>query len=147
MWRMPCPEEAASDRRTRRGPPARRRFDARTKEARMAEETTETPVLDLLAKMTADSIEATSLDAETLMLVRLAALIAVDAAPASYLMNLGVATELGVDSESAQDVLLAVAPIVGTTRIVSAAGKMVRALGLAIAIADAIAEDEELEED
>ena len=112
----------------------------------MAEETTETPVLDLLAKMTADSIEATSLDAETLMLVRLAALIAVDAAPASYLMNLGVATEMGVDSESAQDVLLAVAPIVGTARVVSAAGKMVRALGLAIAIADAI-DDEELEED
>ena len=65
----------------------------------MPEETTETPVLDLLAKMTADSIEATSLDAETLMLVRLAALIAVDAAPASYLMNLGVATELDVDEE------------------------------------------------
>ncbi len=112
----------------------------------MAEETTETPVLDLLAKMTADSIEATSLDAETLMLVRLAALIAVDAAPASYLMNLGVATEMGVDSESAQDVLLAVAPIVGTARVVSAAGKMVRALGLAIAIADAV-DDAELEED
>ena len=65
----------------------------------MAEETTETPVLDLLAKMTADSIEATSLDAETLMLVRLAALIAVDAAPASYLMNLGIATEMGIDAE------------------------------------------------
>ncbi len=112
----------------------------------MAEETTETPVLDLLAKMTADSIEATSLDAETLMLVRLAALIAVDAAPASYLLNLGVATEMGVDSESAQDVLLAVAPIVGTARVVSAAGKMVRALGLAIAIADAV-DDAELEED
>ena len=59
----------------------------------MADETTETPVLDLLAKMTADSIEATSLDAETLMLVRLAALIAVDAAPASYLMNLGIGKE------------------------------------------------------
>jgi 4-carboxymuconolactone decarboxylase len=111
----------------------------------MAEET-ETPVLDLLAKMTADSIEATSLDAETLMLVRLAALIAVDAAPASYLMNLGVATELEVDTESAQDVLAAVAPIVGTARIVSAAGKMVRALGLALAVAEA-AEEAEDEED
>ena len=112
----------------------------------MAEETTETPVLDLLAKMTADSIEATSLDAETLMLVRLAALIAVDAAPASYLMNLGIATEMGIDEDAAQDVLAAVAPIVGTARVVSAAGKMVRALGLAIAISDA-ADDVELEED
>jgi hypothetical protein len=112
----------------------------------MAEET-ETPVLDLLAKMTADSIEATSLDADTLMLVRLAALIAVDAAPASYLMNLGVATELDIDSSSAQDVLAAVAPIVGTARVVSAAGKMVRALGLAIAVAEAAEEAEEEDEE
>jgi alkylhydroperoxidase/carboxymuconolactone decarboxylase family protein YurZ len=112
----------------------------------MAEETTETPVLDLLAKMTADSIEATGLDAETLMLVRLAALVAVDAAPASYLMNLGIATEMGIDADAAQDVLAAVAPIVGTARVVSAAGKMVRALGLAIAISDA-ADEAELEED
>ena len=41
----------------------------------------DTPVLDLLASMTADSIEASSLDPETLMLVRIAALVAVDAAP------------------------------------------------------------------
>src|SRR5262249_31214881 len=107
----------------------------------MAEETTETPVLDLLASMTADSLEATTLDAETLMLVRLAALIAVDAPPASYLLNLGMASELGVDAEAAQGVLAAVAPIVGTARVVSAAGKMVRALGLAIAIAES--DDEE----
>ena len=109
----------------------------------MAEETTETPVLDLLARMTADSIEATSLDAETLMLVRLAALIAVDAPPASYLLNLGMASELGVDEQAAQNVLAAVAPIVGTARVVSAAGKMVRALGLAIAIAESAADDED----
>ena len=38
----------------------------------MASESTETPVLDLITKMTADSIEATGLDARTLMLVRFA---------------------------------------------------------------------------
>ena len=43
----------------------------------MAESTRETPVLDLMASMTADSIEASSLDSETLMLVRIAALAAV----------------------------------------------------------------------
>jgi hypothetical protein len=32
----------------------------------MAEQASETPVLDLLASMTADSIEASSLDSETL---------------------------------------------------------------------------------
>ena len=42
-------------------------------------ESTETPVLDLLARMTADSIEASSLDAETLILARIAALVAAGA--------------------------------------------------------------------
>jgi hypothetical protein len=41
----------------------------------MAEQRTDTPVLDLLANMTAASIEASSLDPETLMLVRIAALV------------------------------------------------------------------------
>ena len=45
----------------------------------MNETTTESPVLDLLASMTADSIAASSLDLETLALVRIAALAAVDA--------------------------------------------------------------------
>ena len=96
----------------------------------MSAQPDETPILDLLAKMTADGIEASSLDAETLMLVRLGALVAVDAPPASYLLNLGAAGETGVDADQVQGVLAAVAPIVGTTRIVSAAGKMVRAFGL-----------------
>ncbi len=102
-------------------------------------DTTDTPVLDLLAAMTADSIEASTLDAETLLLVRIAALVAVDAAPASYLMNLGAAQELDLDMEKVRGVLIAVAPIVGTARVVSALGKMTRALGLALELA----EDEE----
>ena len=102
----------------------------------MAGTSTETPVLDLLAKMTADSIEAATLDAETLMLVRIAALVAVDAPPASYLMNLGAAGEIGVDAEKVRGVLIGVAPIVGTARVASATGKIVRALGLAIELAE-----------
>jgi alkylhydroperoxidase/carboxymuconolactone decarboxylase family protein YurZ len=101
----------------------------------MAEETNDTPVLDLLSSMTAASIDATTLDPETLMLVRIAALVAVDAPPASYLMNIGAAGELGVDAEEIRGVLAAVAPIVGTPRVVSAAGKMVRALGIALDLA------------
>jgi 4-carboxymuconolactone decarboxylase len=107
----------------------------------MADET-ETPVLDVLSKMTADSIEASSLDAETLMLVRIAALVAVDAPPASYLMNLGAAGELGITDEQVRGVLVAVAPIVGTARVASAAGKIVRALGLALELAELEAEVE-----
>ena len=70
------------------------------------------------------------------MLVRLAALVAVDAPPASYLLNLGAASELGIDEEQVRGVLAAVAPIVGTTRVVSATGNIARALGFAIELAD-----------
>jgi hypothetical protein len=103
----------------------------------------DTPILDLLAKMNADAIETSSLEAETLMLVRVAALVAVDAPPASYLLNLGAAGETGVDSDQIQGVLAAIAPIVGTTRIVSAAGKMLRALGIKLELGDLLAGEAE----
>ena len=97
---------------------------------------TETPILDLLASMTADSIEASSLDAETLMLVRIAALVAVDAPPVSYMLNLGAAGEIGVDEDQVRGVFAAIAPIVGTARIASATGNVVKALAIAIETAE-----------
>ena len=105
----------------------------------MAESTTETPVLDLLASMTAESITASSLDTESLMLVRIAALAAVDAPPISYLLNIGAASEVGIDAEQIRGVLAAIAPIVGTARVASATGNIAKALEVAIEVA----EDEE----
>jgi 4-carboxymuconolactone decarboxylase len=102
----------------------------------MTESTSETPVLDLLGRMTVDSVTTSSLDPETLMLVRIAALVAVDAPPISYLMNLEAASEIGVDAERVRGVLAAIAPIVGTARVASATGKIVKALDIAIEIAD-----------
>ena len=112
----------------------------------MANQPTETPVLDLLASMTADSIETTNLDEQSLMLVRFAALVAVDAPPASYLLNLGAAADAGLDADQARDVITAIAPIVGTARTVSALGKIARALGFAIELAalEAEAEDDDV---
>jgi 4-carboxymuconolactone decarboxylase len=103
---------------------------------------TETPVFDLLTKMTADSIEASSLDAEAVMLTRIAALVAVDAPPASYMLNLGAAAEIGIDVEQIRGVLAAIAPIVGTARIASATGNITRALGVALELAELEAEIE-----
>jgi 4-carboxymuconolactone decarboxylase len=94
------------------------------------------PVLDLLMDMTGASLERSSLDPRTLMLVRIAALVAVDAPPLSYLSNLGIASDLGVTSEQVEGVLTAVAPIVGTARVVAAGSKIARALGIAIAVAE-----------
>ena len=51
------------------------------------------------------------------MLVRLAALIAVDAPPASYLLNLAAASEVGVTEEQVEGVLIGIAPVVGTARV------------------------------
>jgi 4-carboxymuconolactone decarboxylase len=101
------------------------------------EPSTERPVLEVLATMTAASLERSTLDADSLMVARIAALVAVDAPPVSYLVNLGAGAEAGVDAEKVQGILIAIAPIVGTARVASAAGKMARALGLAIEIAEA----------
>jgi 4-carboxymuconolactone decarboxylase len=109
----------------------------------MAEQTTETQVLDLLRNMTADSVAASSLDLETLVLVRIAALVAVDAPAVSYLLNLGAASEVGIDGEQVRGVLAGIAPIVGTARVASATGKIVDALDVAIEVAELEAQSEE----
>ena len=102
----------------------------------MADSTDETPVLDLLKDMTASSLDASNLDEQTLMLVRFAALVAVDAPAVSYAMNLEAAAELGLDGDRVGDVLAAIAPIVGTARVVSATANIVKALALEIEIAE-----------
>jgi alkylhydroperoxidase/carboxymuconolactone decarboxylase family protein YurZ len=119
------------------------RTNIERKEETMAESTTDAPVLDLLASMTADSLAASSLDPKTLALVRIAALAAVDAPPVSYLLNLEVAGELGVDAEQLRGVLTAIAPIVGTARVASATRRIVQALAVEIEIAELEEEGEE----
>jgi 4-carboxymuconolactone decarboxylase len=89
------------------------------------------PTLETIVQMTVDSLERSGLDEETYALVRIAALIAMDAAPVSYLVNIGAADNMGVPLEKIQGTLVAVAPVVGTARTVSAASKIVRALALA----------------
>ena len=106
----------------------------------------EEPVLDLLARMTADSVESSTLDAETLVLVRIAALVAVNAPPVSYALNLEVGSEVGLDAEALRGVLTAIAPIVGTARVAAATGNIVKALAAEIELEDleiALLEDDE----
>jgi 4-carboxymuconolactone decarboxylase len=88
------------------------------------------PVLERLIAMNLDSMENSQLDARTYFLVRIAALVAMDAAPVSYLVNLGLAAEVGVTLEEAQGTLIAIAPVVGSARVASAAGNVLRAFGL-----------------
>ncbi|WP_250282872.1 MULTISPECIES: carboxymuconolactone decarboxylase family protein [unclassified Frankia] len=89
----------------------------------------DSPVLEELVQMHLDTLERSGLDERTYHLVRLAALIAMDSAPVSYLMNLAVARDAGLTAADAQGVCTAIAPIVGSARVVSAAGSVLRALG------------------
>jgi alkylhydroperoxidase/carboxymuconolactone decarboxylase family protein YurZ len=106
----------------------------------MTDVPTGTPVLDTLAAMTAKSVARSDLDANSLIAARIAALAAVDAPAASYLMHIGPAVDAGVTVEQVQSILVAVAPIIGTPRTLSAAVNITKALGVAI-----VALEEELE--
>ena len=94
------------------------------------------PVLETLVKMNEGTPEASGLDAETYMLTRIAALAAVGAPPASYLLNLGAASELGVTDEQVQGVLIAIAPVIGSARVASAGSAIAGAMGLATAVVE-----------
>jgi alkylhydroperoxidase/carboxymuconolactone decarboxylase family protein YurZ len=100
----------------------------------MPEGSQDTPVLDTIAAMTAVSVAECELTPDALLLVRLAALAAVEAPPVSYLLHIGPAAEAGVTIEDAQNVLVAVAPIIGTARTMTAAINIAEALELAIAV-------------
>ncbi|MFI0088217.1 carboxymuconolactone decarboxylase family protein [Streptomyces bobili] len=96
-----------------------------------------TPVLDTLAAMTVDSIERCGMAPDLLVLTRIAALAASDAPPISYAAHIDPAIRAGLTVEQLQDVLVAIAPIVGTARVMTAAGNIATAFGIAIAVADA----------
>ena len=95
-------------------------------------------MLETLFAMNLDAAERSGLDAETYLLVRLAALVAMDAAPMSYLITLGAAADTGLTVEKMQAVLVAIAPVVGSARVTAAAGAIVRGLLGAEALAEQV---------
>src|SRR5438270_11966214 len=76
--------------------------------------------------------EGSGLDERTFALVKIAALIALDAPPASYAWQVANAVEAGVSAEDIIGVLRAVAPQVGGPRVIAAAPEIMLALGLAL---------------
>ncbi len=90
----------------------------------------DTDVLASLLEMQLHNLDASGLDPRTYSLVKIAALIALDAPQASYLAQVGFALEAGVDPEEILKVLVAVAPQVGLPRAVAAAPELMLALGL-----------------
>src|ERR1700742_5154512 len=72
------------------------------------------------------------LDSRSFALVKIAALIAMDAPPASYVWQVPNALAEGASPEDILGVLIAVAPQVGGPRIVAAAPEIMVALGLTL---------------
>jgi alkylhydroperoxidase/carboxymuconolactone decarboxylase family protein YurZ len=97
---------------------------------------TDAPVLNALTDMIAASVEHNTLSPRDYMLARLAALIAVDAPPVSYFANASAIAESGLTKEEIEGVMIAVAPVVGAPRVMSAGGHILRALGIAVAVAE-----------
>jgi alkylhydroperoxidase/carboxymuconolactone decarboxylase family protein YurZ len=76
--------------------------------------------------------DVTHLDNRSFALVKIAALIAVEAPPASYMWHIGNAIAEGVTPEEVLGTLWAVAPQVGGPRIISAAPEIMLALGIVL---------------
>jgi hypothetical protein len=100
----------------------------------------ENPLVDTIVGINAVSLSNLDNSLEAILLVRLAALVAVDAPPASYLATLRAAEGTLLQLEDARSVLIAVAPIVGVPRVISAARNLAEAIGFELDIAEALAE-------
>ncbi len=72
---------------------------------------------------------ASALDRKTAALVRVAATVAVDAAPSSFLHAVAVALAAGATRDEIVASLEAVAPVTGAARVVQCAPKVALALG------------------
>jgi alkylhydroperoxidase/carboxymuconolactone decarboxylase family protein YurZ len=79
--------------------------------------------------MGAETVELSRLDPKTHALVRLGALLALDAAPSSYQEDVEIALAAGATVDEIVGTMVAVAPTVGLARVVSAAPELALALG------------------
>ena len=90
---------------------------------------------DLLAaglEVRAEFQARSGLDARTYALVKLAAIMALDAPPASYLWQVANAIDAGATPEDLVGVLIAIAPQIGGPKLVAAAPELMVALGLSL---------------
>lgn len=97
--------------------------DATVKELLQSMVPGETPLVESLVKLQVDTQAQSGLDDRTYLLVRIAALVALDASPKSYLLTLAVANEVGLTAEDVRGVLIALGPVVGSARVLSGAEK------------------------
>jgi len=76
--------------------------------------------------------KSSGLDARSFALCKIAALVALDSPPASYLWQVSAALDAGVTAPEILGVLRAIWPQVGGPRVIAAAPEIMVALGLAL---------------
>ena len=96
----------------------------------------------LMTREDSSAVES-ELDARTRALVQIGALVAVDAAPPSYMSVVEDALEAGITYDELVGALLVVLPVVGVPRIVSAAPNLGLAMGYDVGEALEALEDDD----
>lgn len=86
-------------------------------------------VITSILAMGRDTWDASCIDARTHALVRLGALIALDAPVVSYQSCIAMALAAGATADDIVDTLIAVAPVAGGVRVVAAAPALALAIG------------------
>jgi 4-carboxymuconolactone decarboxylase len=119
-----------SQRRKELTVPTKADVDDATRDALVGLSRGDETVLDEMADIRRAEQQSSGLDPRTFSLVKIAALIAVDAPPASYLWQVANALDSGATPQDMVGVLRAVTPHVGGPRAMAAAPELMVALGL-----------------
>jgi alkylhydroperoxidase/carboxymuconolactone decarboxylase family protein YurZ len=101
----------------------------------------DTPVASTLVAMTSESLDRCDLADREVMIARLAALAASGAPAISYTFNAAAAAMTGLTEDDAKSILVAIAPVIGTSRTVAAAQAIAEGLGIMIALLEEAAEE------
>jgi 4-carboxymuconolactone decarboxylase len=104
--------------------------DETTKDVLTGLATGQTDVLEQATELRERLREGSGLDPRSFAMVKIAALVAMDAPPASYLWQVGAALDAGVKPRDIVGILAAIAPQVGGPRVVAAAPEIMIALDL-----------------
>jgi 4-carboxymuconolactone decarboxylase len=112
--------------------PAKAEVDDATKDALTGLALGDLDVLESALELREAWQEQSGLDKRSFALVKIAALVALDAPPASYLWQVSNALDAGVTPNEILGVMRAVAPQVGGPRVVAAAPEIMVALGLSL---------------
>jgi 4-carboxymuconolactone decarboxylase len=110
--------------------PAKPAVDNATAEALAALTLGQTTMLEQADDLREQLRQGSGLDARTFALVKIAALIAIDGPPASFLWQVGAALDAGAAPREILGVMTAIAPQVGIPRVVAAAPEIMLSLDL-----------------